>query len=487
MPKDNLIFKLDNLEYQYHYLNGSLTDFQPRLNSTTKLYNAKGKKTSKRVTKILNEITLPEVTKELNELRTEIFDKKSYSLDKNLRSFLRKHITQYRPTKKNKKDFTPVIEEIKAKYALEDFIELVSKSKIIKLSCTKIVAAKRSSPPDWFVEHEFWKIHNDKTQEFNPSRIWTEVILNIDKCDQLISTLMNSDKCKEVISSFNSGMDVFLAINREKKEKKTVKNKEAIHENGEAGTFEHDENSEENKINKKTKESKTGGAEDVSELDDEILEQYDGMLVGSDEDEDQNDGVERFSLDPNVNYNEVTDEEPDQLDDDDEIDDEYNQDGDDEPRRKKQQTQLPELMGGYYSGGDSDSEIDSSEDRVAREQISVTEKKKNRRGQRARRKIWEKKFGREAKHIQREVENDLAERKKRQGEYEARVVKRSAKAADIDARRAIDREKRDSFEKSSTRPTKSEPLSEHPSWVAKRNAEAKLKNAKFQGKKVKFD
>lgn len=479
MPKDNLIFKLDNLEYQYHHLNGSLNDFKPRLNGTTKLYNAKGKKTSKKVTKILNEITLPEVTKELNELRTEIFNKKSYSLDKNLRSFLRKHITQYRPTKKNKKDFTPVIEDIKAKYDLEDFIELVSKSKIIKLIFTKIVATKRSSPLDWFVEHEFWKIHNDKTQEFNPSRIWTEVILKIDKCDQLISTLMNSDKCKELISSFNSGMDVFLAINRERKEQNAVKNKEAKHE----GAASDSDNSEENKIPKKIKDSKTGDADNVSDIDDEILEQYDGMLVGSDEDE--NDGAERFSLDPKVNYNEVTDEEPDQSEDEDETNDE--DDSDVEPRRKKHQAQLPELMGGYYSGGDSDSEIDSGEDRVAREQISVTEKKKNRRGQRARRKIWEKKFGREAKHIQREVENDLAERKKRQVEYEARVVKRSAKAADIEAKRAAGRENKENFEKSYKHPTKTELLSEHPSWVAKRNEEAKLKYAKFQGKKVKFD
>lgn len=478
MPKDNLIFKLDNLEYQYHHLNGSLNDFKPRLNGTTKLYNAKGKKTSKKVAKILNEITLPEVTKELNELRTEIFNKKSYSLDKNLRSFLRKHIAQYRPTKKNKKDFTPVIEDIKAKYNLEDFIELVSKSKMIKLSFTKIVT-KRSSPPDWFVEHEFWKIHNDKTQEFNPSRIWTEVILKIDKCDQLISTLMNSDKCKELISSFNSGMDVFLAINREKKDQNTVKNEEAKHERA---AYDSD-NSEENNIPKKIKDSKTGDADDVSEIDDEILEQYDGMLVGSDEDE--NDGAEGFSLDPKVNYNEVTDEEPDQLEDEDETNDE--DDSGVETRRKNNQAKLPELMGGYYSGGDSDSEIDSGEDRVAREQISVTEKKKNRRGQRARRKIWEKKFGREAKHIQREVENDLAERKKRQVEYEARVVKRSAKAADIEAKRAADRENKENFEKSYKHPTKTELLSEHPSWVAKRNEEAKLKNAKFQGKKVKFD
>lgn len=61
-------------------------------------------------------------------------------------------------------------------------------------------------------------------------------------------------------------------------------------------------------------------------------------------------------------------------------------------------------MAGYYSGNDTEEESDednknvkgkkkkrdTAEDRTAREQMSNEPKRKNRRGQRARRKIWEK-------------------------------------------------------------------------------------------------
>ncbi|KAH7919582.1 Bud-site selection protein [Leucogyrophana mollusca] len=58
---------------------------------------------------------------------------------------------------------------------------------------------------------------------------------------------------------------------------------------------------------------------------------------------------------------------------------------------------LPSLSVGF-TRGDSDSEWSDSEEKVA------DEIKKNRRGQRARRAIWEKKFGRNANHVKKQKE-----------------------------------------------------------------------------------
>lgn len=468
MPKDNLLFKLDNLEYQFHYLNGDLDSFRPRLGSTTKLYSAKGKKTSKRVAKLLSELEPARITEQLNALRLEIFNNKLYHLEKNLRSILLKQINQYKPKKSAKTDFTQVIENLEAKYGLEKFVELVCKSKIIKLAIAKILPSKNAVPPKWFENHEFWAVHNDKAHEFNPRRIWTEVLLQNKKSDQLVSTLMNNEKSKQLLSSFDSGMNVFLGIKKEAKSKTF---------NEESQDDERIESKQDSKSKVPSKESQDATDEgEVPELDDDVLKQYDNLLADS---EEENEESEAPTLDPNVNYNEVTDEEPDQESGEDE---ELESDENSELYSKTHKTKLPELMAGYYSGGDSSDESDVGDDKVAREQLSLKEKKKNRRGQRARRKIWEKKYGREAKHVQREVEKEHEDRKRRQTEYEERVAKRAAKSAarEVEEATRIDQRFIKPVEKKA-------PQAEHPSWVAKKEAEEKQKNAKFQGKKITFD
>lgn len=464
MPKDNLLFKLDNLEYQLHYLNGDLDSFRPRLGSTAKLYNAKGKKTSKRVAKVLSELEISRVKEQLDALRLEIFDNKVYHLQKNLGSLLVKQMSQYRPKKNAATDFTQVIEDLKEKYGLEKFSELVCMSKMIKLTTAKIVPYKSAVPPKWFENHEFWTIYNDKTHEFNPSRIWSDVLLQNKKSDQLVSTLMNNEKCKQLLASFDSGMNVFLGINRELKRKitKADSNEEVVGKEKSA-----------NKVISENVPSPNDDEENAMKFDEDVLKQYDDLLADSEKEDDDDTTVP--VLDPNVNYNEVTDEEPDQ-----ESDGEASaSDEDSEPQLKKPKNQLPELMGGYYSGADSSDESDVSDDKVAREQLSLKENKKNRRGQRARRKIWEKKYGREAKHVQREVEKEHEDRKRRQTEFEERAAKRAVKAAAWEASRAE--------QNSTEKLEKKAPQSEHPSWVAKKQAEEKQKNAKYQGKKVTFD
>ncbi|KAG6890813.1 hypothetical protein C0995_003246 [Termitomyces sp. Mi166 len=62
-------------------------------------------------------------------------------------------------------------------------------------------------------------------------------------------------------------------------------------------------------------------------------------------------------------------------------------------------TFLPSLSVGFTRGDSDDSDLSESEVRIA--DINI---KKNRRGQRARRAIWEKKFGKNANHMKREAQ-----------------------------------------------------------------------------------
>jgi len=62
------------------------------------------------------------------------------------------------------------------------------------------------------------------------------------------------------------------------------------------------------------------------------------------------------------------------------------------PPTTKQTTFLPSLIGGYWSGSDSCSAPSDTEP-------SAAQPRKNRRGQQERRAIWEKKFGKGAKHL----------------------------------------------------------------------------------------
>lgn len=496
MPKDNLIFRLDNLEYQYHYLNGTLENFQPRLNGTLKAYNAKGKKSSKRISKLLGELKIENVERQLNELRTDVFQKKIFHLDGKLRQIIEKQLIQYKPSKKSKSDFTPVINNIKEKYGLEKFTELVCKSKVIKLCLIKVRPTRE--PPKWFTTHEFWQIHNDKNHEYNPSRIWNEIVLKTDGCNQLLSSLMNNDKCKELISNFNSGMDAFLSVNKDKKERSKEHQKEVVMDENDTGNVEKHEdikNDNSGEVGERddgdesdeSSEGQPQGNNSGEEMDEEALKEHDGMLGAS----DQEDDGEGAQLDPDVNYNEVTDEEPSDDEKESEVEEDGTEDLDetrDEPEKKKPKYQLPELMAGYYSAGDS-SDDDLANDKIAQEQISNKTQRKNRRGQRARRKIWEQKFGDKANHVMKERNVISEKRKKKQHEFEEREAKRVAKAtraAESNKNIAQDFKEEQTL-RSESKPREQAPVAEHPSWLAKREAEAKLKNAKFEGKKVVFD
>lgn len=172
----------------------------------------------------------------------------------------------------------------------------------------------------------------------------------------------------------------------------------------------------------------------------------------------------------------------------------------------EQTTFLPSLIGGYWSGSESAPEEDDN--------LLGTKPRKNRRGQQERRAIWEKKYGRGAKHLQRQSKALQQNRDEgwdaRRGASDGRGSRsrgigwarggirrggntagsRGLKGLASGANGEMMRGKRvigrggNGGEK-----PKSHDASLHPSWEAKKKAKEKAGSnvVTFQGRKVVFD
>jgi hypothetical protein len=232
------------------------------------------------------------------------------------------------------------------------------------------------------------------------------------------------------------------------------------------------------------------------EMDDAEL--YRNRLASSDEDEDQDDDdedededieeIERRLAAEGIRRKKPRDSRADDMGSDvSETDDESEADIP-IPRRVAAPTKssfVPSLtMGGYISGSGSD--IDDA--------VALEPPRKNRRGQRARQQIWEKKFGVKAKHLQKpavanarwDPKRGATDRNSRggrsfggRGGFGSRPTERRTGANDI----AIS--KRPSETK---KPKRDDTGPLHPSWeAAKRAKEKKSAPVAFQGKKISFD
>lgn len=172
----------------------------------------------------------------------------------------------------------------------------------------------------------------------------------------------------------------------------------------------------------------------------------------------------------------------------------------------KSTTFIPSLtLGGYISDSHSDHSQTSKIGSIA------PEARKNRRGQQARRQIWEKKYGQNAKHLQRQARS--------QDRDHGWDLKAGARPADVRGKggswRGSGRERGSGRgrgrDRGPTRSGKAGPLSSganadpvepramkgerkekqaegplHPSWEAAKKAKEATKKAVFQGKKLVF-
>lgn len=134
---------------------------------------------------------------------------------------------------------------------------------------------------------------------------------------------------------------------------------------------------------------------------------------------------------------------------------------------------LPSLQSGYLPA------LDGSDDEGQLKGLFPAQKKerKNRRGQRARRKILEAKHGNKANHI-------IKERQEAQKDYEERVARRAAKEAEKTGANAIAIEEAEKNRRE-RREALLRPI--HGSWAVAKAQKEKVRAAKPQGTKISFD
>lgn len=158
-----------------------------------------------------------------------------------------------------------------------------------------------------------------------------------------------------------------------------------------------------------------------------------------------------------------------------------------QPTMTGNSTFLPSLMGGYISGSESASDVD------------VAPPRKNRRGQRERQAIWEKRYKDKAKHLNKQQQSKGGVTwDPRRGAVEegSKPWKRGIKSpfakqaatgagAPPHSVRPQGANSEPLRPRAKTKPQDTGPL--HPSWEARKKVKEKQETAVFQGKKITFD
>lgn len=465
------MWKLDLLEAKF---NGS----SPRFPHTKKLLTARNNKLFRKLP-----TSKEEAEKEILALKEDHFHKKYYGSYKKLNKEVNKHIKANVSKIKDEESKKSIVDF----FASEDKIKELITSKLIKcISSTVLINKDLKANPPKYIPSEVSSIITNKADKSNPSAFFINYCQNDKVLNNYISSLWNTKAIKlllgEIEWSFRIVRGDLTKFERESRKKAVGKDIQ----NNEGDISDEDDKSD----SEKDDESSTDDIDTEQAFDKFAI--YDKLVVDSDEED------EKFDINPNVNYNEVTDEEPSESDDDvtgsvsDSGDSFFEENENDEiPVSSKKEYNLPELASGYFSGGSDDEDDEIDNDKVVKE---ATTQRKNRRGQRARQKIWEKKYGKEAKHVKKEQVLIASERERKRLEYEERCRKRELKAklnstpTGSNTTPLAERKSTVTTGEIINTPVEAvKPEKEHPSWVAKKLAEEKQKNAKFQGTKIKFD
>ncbi|KAK9362766.1 Bud-site selection protein [Lipomyces starkeyi] len=239
----------------------------------------------------------------------------------------------------------------------------------------------------------------------------------------------------------------------------------------------------------KADDDKEGSEDEDGESSSEIdISQYEGLIANeSDEGEIEGDADDEY-----IDYNEISDEDPEL---------QHESDGQEEsvsllePAAKKAKSRtkplkkdveipktdvkkaktivLPSLNVGYISPSESDDDL-YFEERNGKK--SPPTQRKNRRGQRARQKIWEQKYGKNAAHLKKKEQEQAEKEERKQSRRRERLAQRGQQAVD----KVTDSAFKD--QKSEHQAVENKPL--HPSWEARQQ---KNKHIDFKGKKIVFE
>ncbi|KAH3673503.1 hypothetical protein WICMUC_003609 [Wickerhamomyces mucosus] len=478
--KQNNLWKLDLLEVKY-------------LKKPARFPRTKTLIRTKQEIKLFQKIQ--NYNDEIISLKSDIFNKKLHSSLIKYKRILKKIIKSLQNNNNNNsssssssiKNLKSEEIQILQKLDLDEFV----KSRIIKLIQTLYrINSKSENLKDQFPFVSDWIIDSiiDKSSSINPSNYYNS-LSTLEK--NLISKLINHKDLKEILKPIENGFKIVVGPVEKEKNVKDIEDLPTSDDDDEEDEADEDDDKVDN--NDVDNESDIEGTEDID------YSQFDGLIAGSDEEDNDDDEI---VLDKSINYNEVTDEEPSEDENDDQDQESSSDEDEDEDEffeqqpqtkksklEKKEKHNLPELQYGYVSG-DSDSEIDN--DSMVE---SITKpQKKNRRGQRARQQIWEKKYGKGAKHIVKEKEEKAKIRQQKQLEFEERQRRREEKlklaiesgeiktggnSTPLGIRNSNGNPSIDQINENNTKL--------HPSWEAKKKQQDALKKVKFEGKKITFD
>ncbi|EZF30604.1 hypothetical protein H101_05765 [Trichophyton interdigitale H6] len=236
---------------------------------------------------------------------------------------------------------------------------------------------------------------------------------------------------------------------------------------------------------------RTDGESEVSHEDEEVdMSRFDGLVASRSEDGNESEnGDDNKTRPASSRYNPMDDMSLSSSDTSDESDVVMTKSSKSKQKTTTATTFLPTLMGGYWSGSESEPEQDYT---------STIPERKNRMGQQARRKLWEKKYGNNARHLQKQAK-EQAQGKNRDSGWDLR---RGATTQE-DTRGRYGRNKirggqRKEATGSNTAQVQAVPPSPkpapsnndkplHPSWQAAIKRKESKTQTSFQGKKVVFD
>lgn len=461
MNKENVLFQLDLLQAWFQ---GRKTRF-PRTHQVLKAHKyGEANKNSKSAHRLL-QLNRIEAAEKIDELALVAFERKYHGLESKLIKSLIKALKKEKSKisqkiKSNPDDKAKLDAQLEGIDSLlkskdEGLLKTNARHKLVKILLKlypELTPNETHEPvpqPEWFVKCQ--------EKENNPYKTNSKVV------NDLMSKAFADKEVKKELE-----IEGFEVIWR-RKIREYKQDEEDEDEEGDSDEEEEEDDDEEVHVN---------NDHPVADEDPEAyFDMYkDAIAASSDEEEDA-----VTELDPDIDYNQVTDEEPDNDSDNESEDSKRRHEDDDffddpssQPKKKQA---LPQLATGYYSGGESDEDVDN--DKVVQE---LTTERKNRRGQRARQKIWEKKYGKGAKHVIKNHERDLSERERLKVEYEQRKAKRDVRDSYKAKKNAeMELKRKEQEERASKLGV------HHPSWEAKRLAEDRLKNVKFAGKKKTFD
>lgn len=419
--KRNDLWKLDLLEVKFQKATA-------RFPSTKKLLNAR------KNTQVMKKLprTQVEASAQITALKTDLFQKKYHGSSKKLHREVLKKVKLDQRTW-NKKD------SLFKFFDSSDNLDQLIASKLVKIVMTAVKETKIDPPQ--YIPDDLRQMITDKTHLNHPSRFFIDHCQNDKVLNGYISKMWNVKEIKslsnEIEWSFRKIRGNLTQAEKDSRKAFTITK---------------------TTTKSKSKDSESEDSEDDSSSDDsgsdaeeafDKYAKYDNLVGGSDDEEesDQDSGSEDDFFQESVRK-----EKKDKKD-----------------KKDTKEHKLPQLATGYFSGGSDDDE-DVDNDEVVKEIKAV---RKNRRGQRARQKIWEAKYGGGANHVQKENERIASEREQRQAEFEERQRKREEKARMVNTPGAPS--------------IPGAPQKMHPSWEAKKLADEKLKNVKFTGKKITFD